>query len=182
MGGYAKKGVMYAMRCALNMRVSDQEPRYEDHASPPKQGPTKSTKSYIKKKADVEVVYNGWTHLVDVTAAGTFPQGMHEREARKRGFIAERRQEMKIRETLGWTKKPKVEFVPFAIDIYGGVSSRAIKFKTDLQNYAKAHNQQEKRMFNTIHPARFWEQVNIQVIKGCFAVCREKSRGEVRVE
>ena len=179
MGKAAKLGVAYGTRRAFNIRVPDLEPWYRAFASPPAQDPKKLSKSYVKKKADLEVSYNGWTHLVDVTATGTFPQNMHERDARRRGFIAERREQNKIRETLGWKAKAKVEFVPFAIDIYGGVAPRAIKFKSDLQNHAKAQNKQEQRIFNAIHPARFWEQVNIQVIKGCFTVCRGSAHGEV---
>ena len=179
MGKAAKLGVAYGTRRAFNIRVPYLEPWYRGFTSPPAQDPKKLSKSYVKKKADLEVSYNGWTHLVDVTATGTFPQNMHERDARRRGFIAERREQNKIRETLGWKAKAKVEFVPFAIDIYGGVAPRAIKFKSDLQNHAKAQNKQEQRIFNAIHPARFWEQVNIQVIKGCFTVCRGSAHGEV---
>ena len=174
-GKFAKTGVQYGARRAFNVRVPEKEPVYAEFAYPPKVSKNK-TMAYVKKKADIEVSFGGRTYLVDVATTGTFPHNMHAREARKQGFIAERREQVKIHETIGWTKKRNVEFVPFAIDIYGGVASRAVKFKTDLQNHAKAQNASEKRIFNTIHPARFWEQVNIQVIKGCYSACHDRVR------
>ena len=174
-GKFAKTGVQYGARRAFLVRVPENEPLYTEFAYPPKVS-TRKTVAYVKKKADIEVSFGGRTYLVDVATTGTFPHNMHACEARKRGFIAERREQIKICETIGWTKKRNVEFVPFAIDIYGGVASRAVKFKTDLQNHAKAQNAAEKRIFNTIHPARFWEQVNIQVIKGCYSASHDKVR------
>ena len=123
--------------------------------------------------------YAGEVKLVDVTAGGVFPPGMNIHQARTRGFLAKQREMRKESETLGWTKNPKVEFVPFAIDLYGAVAPKALAYKSWLRQVATPQdgNDLEKRIFSVNHPGRFWEQISVQLIKGCAAACDKKSFG-----
>ena len=104
---------------------------------------------------------------------------MNIHQARKPGFLAKQREMRKESETLGWTKNPKVEFVPFAIDLYGAVAPKALAYKSWLRQVATPQdgNDMEKRIFSVKHPGRFWEQISVQLIKGCAAASYKKSFG-----
>ena len=178
-GAMAKTGVVNGTRGYTKLHVPSWEPKYANFANPPppKKG---KTKAYVKKKADLEIRgYAGEIKLVDVTATGTFPPGLNAHDARTRGYIAKLREEKKANETLGWKANPKVEFVPFAIDLHGAVAPKALAYKSWLRQQAKPQdgNELEKRVFSEHHPGRFWEQVTIQLIKGCAAACYKRSFG-----
>jgi hypothetical protein len=178
-GGSTKAGVINGTRGSTNLRVPSWEPKYDNHGKPPPPIPG-TTKAYVKKKADLEVQgYAGEVKLVDVTAAGAFPLNMTALQARTRGYLAKLGEERKVKETLGWKPNPKVEFVTFAVDLYGAVGPKALAFKAWLrkQTTPQEGNELENRVFGESHPRRFWEQVNIQMIKGCYAAVYKKSYG-----
>ena len=177
------KGVVNGTRSSSNLHVPNFEPRYENFGAPPLANPG-TTSAYVKKKADFEVRgHTGEVKLVDVTVTGTFPPNMDAFKARTYGFLAQRSEMTKAKETLGWTKNPKVEFVPFAADIYGAVAPQALAFQSWLRIQAtpREGNDLESRVFGVSHPGRLMDQVCVQLIKGCAAACYKRSYGEPSV-
>ena len=177
-GRGAKVGVRDGIQSGYNIHVPKTEPLYSVYGIPSQ---AQRNESRIpKQRGDLLVSgHGGVTKIVDVTAAGAFPPALHIRDARKRGFLAKRAEERKRMETIDWKSKPKVEFVPFAIDLYGAAAPMALKFISWMKQQAEPEegNELEKRVFDKIHPSRFWERISINVIKACSMTCNTKSYG-----
>ena len=131
----------------------------------------------IKTRADLSITIDAETFLIDVTTTGAMPKNSTTQDACTIGFMATQRETEKIKQTKNWITNPGVTIVAFAFDIHGAAAPGALEFKSKIQNKVEAKTAQEKRMSKRIHPSRFWEQININVIKGCYAACHNMSYG-----
>ena len=116
-------------------------------------------KAFAKERADFSFTVGGTVFIVDSTSSVALPYGITAKATRYKGVAAALTEEKKRLEYKHWCFGAPNEFIPFALDNTGMLSSSSLRFLQRMKLHAKRVDR-----FRGLR--RFWEALSIGLIKG----------------
>ena len=161
LGARVKEGLRQGIREAFNINVPRTEPSLALFPSSIYyQGPAAKRKT----RADLLLCTSTSKFFIDVTIGSTAP-GLNSRWTPKSkkniftpGFIAQAREKAKRKEYAGFTFHRGSVFIPFAMDIFGALSSSARNFLQELIAHAKKFKTRPNL-------PRLWTRLSVAIVQ-----------------